>query len=56
VTDRETLPATILADPSDDTARLVLRESEDPDERARGRFLWAGVTASRYRRQDVVED
>jgi uncharacterized protein (TIGR02996 family) len=39
----------ILENPADDTARLVLadllRESDDPDEQASGRFLWAGVVA-----------
>jgi uncharacterized protein (TIGR02996 family) len=39
VTDRDTLLAAVLADPLDDTARLVLadllRESDDPEERAR---------------------
>jgi uncharacterized protein (TIGR02996 family) len=60
VTDRDTLHAAILDDPADDTARLVLadllRESDDPDAQARGRFLWAGVTASRFRDEDVIED
>ena len=39
----------ILDSPADDTARLVpadlFRESDDADAVARGRFLWAGVTA-----------
>jgi uncharacterized protein (TIGR02996 family) len=60
VTDRDALLASVLADPSDDTARLVLadflRESDDPDEQARGRFLWAGVTASRFRGHDLIDD
>jgi uncharacterized protein (TIGR02996 family) len=60
VTDRDTLLAAVLADPSDDTARLVLadllRESDNPEERARRRFLWAGVTASRYRGEGPIED
>ena len=60
VTDRDTLHAAILDDPADDTARLVLadmlRESDDPDAQARGRFLWAGVTASRFRDEEVIDD
>ena len=60
VTNRDTLLAAILEDPADDTARLVLadlsRESDDPDAQALGRFLWAGVTASRFRDADVIED
>ncbi|VTT97593.1 unnamed protein product [Gemmataceae bacterium] len=53
--------AACLADPADDTARLVLadllRESDDPDQQARGRFLWAGVTAARWSRDnDVIDD
>jgi len=60
VTDRDTLLSAVLSDPSDDTARLVLadllRESDDPEEAARGRFLWAGVTASRYRGEGPIED
>jgi uncharacterized protein (TIGR02996 family) len=60
VTDRETLLAAILEDPSDDTPRLVLadllRESDDPDAQARGRYLWADVTASKYRDEEVIED
>jgi uncharacterized protein (TIGR02996 family) len=50
----------VLANPADDTARLVLadllRESDDLSEQARGRFLWAGVTASRFRKDDLIED
>jgi uncharacterized protein (TIGR02996 family) len=60
VTGRDALHSAILDDPSDDTARLVLadllRESDDPDTQARGRFLWAGVTASRFRDHEVIED
>ena len=60
MTNRDALFASILADPVDDTARLVLadllRESDDPDEQARGRFLWAGVTASRFHDHDLIED
>ncbi len=54
------LLATVLENPADDTARLVLadllRESDDPYEQARGRFLWGGVTAARYRGQKFGED
>jgi hypothetical protein len=28
----------------------------DPDSQARGRFLWAGVTATKYRDQELIED
>jgi uncharacterized protein (TIGR02996 family) len=60
VSDLDTLHTAILEDPSDDTARLVLadmlRESDDPDAQARGRFLWAGVTASRFRDEGVIDD
>jgi len=55
-----TLLDMVLANPADDTARLVLadllRESDHPAERARGQFLWAGVTAARYRNDDLIED
>jgi uncharacterized protein (TIGR02996 family) len=55
-----TLLDTVLANPADDTARLVLadllRESDEAKERARGQFLWAGVTAARYRNDDLIED
>src|SRR5262245_34416603 len=60
MTERDALLAAVLADPSDDTARLVLadllRESDDPDDQARGRLLWAGVTASRFRGHDLIDD
>jgi uncharacterized protein (TIGR02996 family) len=60
VSDRDTLHSAILDDPSDDTTRLVLadmlRESDDPDALARGRLLWAGVTASQFRSHDVIDD
>ncbi|VTT98982.1 unnamed protein product [Gemmataceae bacterium] len=61
MTDPAVLWAACLADPTDDTARLVLadllRESDDPDQQARGRFLWAGVTAARWSRDsDVIDD
>jgi hypothetical protein len=48
VSERNALVAAVLDDP----ARLVLadclRESDDRDDRAFGRFLWAGVVASRF--------
>jgi uncharacterized protein (TIGR02996 family) len=60
MSDRDAILAAILADPADDTARLVLadllRESELPDDRARGRFLWAGVTAARHRDDRLIDD
>jgi len=60
VTDRDTLLAAVLDDPTDDTARLALgdlfQESDDPDERARGRFLCAGVAAARFRDHDLIDD
>jgi uncharacterized protein (TIGR02996 family) len=60
VTDRDTLLSTVLANPADYTARLVLadllRESDDPDEQARGRFLWAGVTAAGFRDHELIDD
>ena len=60
VTDRDTLLRTVLIHPADDTARLVLadllRESDDAEVQARGRFLWAGVIASRFRGEPVIDD
>jgi len=60
LTARETLLATVLENPDDDTARLVLadllRESDNAEERARGRFVWAGITAASYRDADLIED
>ena len=60
VTDRDSLLLSILADPADDTLRLVfadqLRESGDEADRALGRFLWAGVVASQFRRHEYVDD
>jgi uncharacterized protein (TIGR02996 family) len=51
LSDRNTLLRIVLENPADDTARLVLadclRESDDPNVLARGRFLWAGVVSSR---------
>jgi uncharacterized protein (TIGR02996 family) len=60
VPDHDKLHAAILNDPADDTARLImadmLRESDDTEAQARGRFLWAGVTASRFRDEELIED
>jgi uncharacterized protein (TIGR02996 family) len=60
MTERDSLLAVVLNDPADDTVRLVLadwlRESDDPVDQALGRFLWAGVTASRYRRDELIND
>jgi uncharacterized protein (TIGR02996 family) len=58
--ERSAIHELILANPADDTARLVLadllRESDDASDQARGRFLWAGVTASRFTDVDLIED
>jgi uncharacterized protein (TIGR02996 family) len=60
MTDRDALLSAVLEHPADDTARLVLadflRERSDPSDVALGRFLWAGVVASRYRDADVIEE
>ncbi len=60
MTDRDTVLAAVLDNPADDTVRLVLgdilQESDDPADRARGRFLCAGVAASRFRDHDPIED
>ena len=60
MTSADALRATVLANPTDDTARLVLadllRESDDPDAQAQGRFLWAGVTAAQLRDRGVIDD
>ena len=60
MTDRESLLCAALDQPADDTSRLVLadflREQPDPGDVALGRFLWAGVVASRYRSANVIED
>ena len=60
MSDRETLLTAVLMDPADDTTRLVLadllRESDDPELEARGRFLWAGVTAAQFREHEVIDD
>jgi uncharacterized protein (TIGR02996 family) len=58
--ERSALLDLILANPADDTSRLVLadllRESDDASEIARGRFLWAGVTAARFSNDDLIDD
>jgi uncharacterized protein (TIGR02996 family) len=60
MTDRESLLSAVLDQPADDTARLVLadflREQTDPADMALGRFVWAGVTASRYWAVGAVAD
>ncbi len=57
---KDALLETILTNPSDDTPRLILadllRESDDPSERARGQFLWAGLTAARFRTAELIDD
>ena len=50
MTDRDALLAAALENPSDDTARLVLADYlEEHGEPELGRFVRAGVTASRFR-------
>lgn len=60
MTDRTALIHMVLENPAEDTVRLaladLLRESDDAGDQARGRFLWAGVTASRYRHDDLIDD
>ncbi len=49
--------ANVLTDPADDTARLVLADwLDEHDEGDRGRFLRAGVVASRFRNEPLIED
>ena len=52
VNDHNAILAHVLDNPEDDTFRLVLadllRESNDPDRQALGRFIWGGVTAAQY--------
>jgi uncharacterized protein (TIGR02996 family) len=59
VTDATALWPACPDQPADDTARLVLadllREFDDPDEQARGRFLWAGVTAAGFRGANLID-
>ena len=57
MTERATLLAAALNSPSDNNARLVLSDwLEEHGEVAFGRFLRAGVVASKYRGERVVED
>jgi uncharacterized protein (TIGR02996 family) len=57
VTDRDALFAAVLDRPADDTARLVLADwLEENGEGDRGRFLRAGVVASRFRSEGFIED
>ncbi|MDB5307380.1 MAG: hypothetical protein JWO38_1582 [Gemmataceae bacterium] len=57
MTDRDALLAAALDTPADDTARLILGDYlQDHDEPDFGRFIWAGVTASRFRDHDVIDD
>lgn len=60
VTERENLLASCLAEPADDTARLVyadyLREQDTPGTAAIGWFVWGGVTLSQFRGNAPVED
>ena len=49
--------ANVRNDPGDDTARLVLADwLEEHDESDLGQFLRAGVVASRFRDEPVIED
>jgi uncharacterized protein (TIGR02996 family) len=55
--DRAALLANVLSDPSDDTARLVLADYlEEHGEDAFGRFVRAGVVASRFRGAELIDD
>jgi len=57
MTDREAILATVLATPDDDIARLVFADwLEEHDEAELGRFIRAGVTAARYRDENVIDD
>jgi uncharacterized protein (TIGR02996 family) len=57
VTERDALFAAALDQPADDTARLVLADwLEEHGEGDLGRFLRAGVVASRFRAEGVIED
>ncbi len=60
MSDRAGFLNSILDSPADDLPRLVfadfLRESDDPADQALGRFLWAGVTAARFRNADLIDD
>lgn len=58
--DRAALVDVILGYPGDDTPRLVFadwcRDHDDPGYQLGGRFLWAGVEASRHRESAVITD
>ncbi|AMV25784.1 hypothetical protein VT84_15410 [Gemmata sp. SH-PL17] len=55
--ERSALFANVLENPSDDTARLVLADwLDEHDEDVFGRFLRAGVTASRFRDEALIDD
>ncbi len=60
LTDGELLLTTVLAEPGNEVARLVLadilRESDDAEDQARGRFLWGGVIAAGFRDDEFLED
>jgi uncharacterized protein (TIGR02996 family) len=57
VTDRDTLFANVLEDPTDDTARLVLADwLEENDEGDFGQFLRAGVLAAQFQDRDQLDD
>ena len=60
MSDRAGFLTAILAEPTDDTARLVyadwLREQPGAFDQRHGRFMWAGLTLARFRGQEVVED
>ena len=55
--DRAALLDNVLTDPADDTARLVLADwLEEHDEAPFGRFVRAGVVASRFRGAELIDD
>lgn len=59
-TDRATFLAHCLDQPADDITRLAyadfLREQDNPATAAIGRFIWAGVTLSRFRGTEPFTD
>ena len=55
--ERETLLATVLDTPDDDTARLVFADwLEANSEQSFGRFLRAGIVAAKYHHAGVIEE
>jgi uncharacterized protein (TIGR02996 family) len=57
MTDRDSLLATVLETPGDDTARLVLADFlQENGEDDFGRFVRAGITTSRFRDDPVLDD